>query len=293
MPLFTDTTHGAGATVVIPIAATTSAIVSWNAPVAEIGRIDLRVRFADGTWSARFGYAERSARTSRSFSEIAQDVRAEVDVVRAERPFTAIEAGASDAAIRVAIATPAARATAPHAARAPIALDVPMRSQYVAAFPHERGWCSPASLAMLLAYRGIARETPAVARAVFDERYGGAGNWAFNVAYAGTFGLAAAVVSLDGYRDAARFLRAGIPLAVSYAWEAGGLAGAPVEHTAGHLGVLRGFDDAGNPLLNDPAAAAIATTYDAAEFAAAWARSDYTAYAVDTDHARLLALANG
>jgi hypothetical protein len=291
MPLFTEPTPGAGATVVVPIAATTTAILSWNAPVVDVGRIDLRVRFADGTWSTWLGYAERTARTSRSFSEAARDVRVDVDVVRSERPFTAVEAGASRAAIRLAIATPAEAAHPAHPI-APVALDVPHRSQYVEAYPYEKGWCSPASLAMLLAYRGIERDTAAVARAVFDERYDGAGNWAFNVAYAGTCGLAAAVVSLDGYRDAARFLHAGVPLAVSYAWEPGALTGAPVAHTGGHLGVLRGFDAAGNPLLNDPAQPAIATTYDAAEFAAAWARKKHTAYVVDTEHERLVALAN-
>ncbi len=291
MPLASAWTAKAGETVSIAFEKASTAIVSWNAPVVDVGRIDVRVRYADESWSTWLGYAERTLRTSQSFSETSRGVRIAVDTILAEMPMIGIEIAASRAAAWFAVATPPAPDDA-HGASEPIALDVPRRAQYVGGYPYENGWCSPASLAMLLAYRNVERTVDEVARAVFDERYDGAGNWAFNAAYAGSFGLAAAVVSLNGFTDAARFLAADIPIAVSYAWDAGELDGAPIDRSEGHLAVLRGFDARGNVLINDPAHPEIAVTYDRSQFAHAWSRSAFTAYAVDTDRERLIAVAN-
>jgi hypothetical protein len=159
------------------------------------------------------------------------------------------------------------------------ALDVPALSQYLSAHPNERGWCSPTSLAMLLAYWGKPHDIPEIVAAVYDERYGGTGNWTFNTAYAGRLGLRAVVMHLAGLDHAAGFIAAGIPLALSFSWTSGDLPGAPLDHSNGHLAVLRGFTRFGHPQLNDPAQSTIATTYDRKALERVWQAHGGAAFA--------------
>jgi hypothetical protein len=139
-------------------------------------------------------------------------------------------------------------------------------------------WCSPTSIAMVLAYWRRASGTcerwvRAAVEGVFDWRYDGHGNWPFNVAYAATQGLESYVARFTSMRQAEPWILAGVPIVVSYAWQEGGLAGAPLPSSGGHLGVLVGFDAAGNPVVNDPAAAddsLVRRVYDRAEFESLW-----------------------
>ncbi len=149
-------------------------------------------------------------------------------------------------------------------------------------------WCSPTSLAMVLAYYGrlpaastyawvpssyAQRWVNGIARSVFDHTYDGAGNWPFNTAYAGTRVSGAFVTRLTDLRMAERFIRVGIPLIVSIRFDRGQLTGAPISSTDGHLLVLTGFTAAGNPIVNDPAAPSSKTvrrTYNRAQFERAW-----------------------
>lgn len=164
-----------------------------------------------------------------------------------------------------------------------------------------QAWCSPTALAMVLrfydklpraaAYSWVDRErgdrvVPAVARAVFDHGYDGAGNWAFNTAYASNRAGEAFVTRLRDLRDVERFVAAGIPPVVSIAFDRGGLRGAPISSTAGHLVVVRGFTASGDVLVNDPAAptrATVSRTYDRGQFERAWlSRSRGVTYLVTT-----------
>jgi hypothetical protein len=142
----------------------------------------------------------------------------------------------------------------------------------------ERGWCSPAALAMLLRFHGHALDLGVVAAAVYDEAYGGTGNWSFNVAYAATFGLRAFVAYLRDLEHVRALVECGLPIALSYAWEAGELTGAPLERSAGHLAVARGFASDGDPILNDPAQPAIRVRYPRAELERLWLRHGGVAY---------------
>ena len=56
------------------------------------------------------------------------------------------------------------------------------------------------------------------ARYVYDYHYQGAGNWPFNAAYASSAGWAD-VTQLHYLREAEPFIKAGIPLVASVAWE--------------------------------------------------------------------------
>jgi hypothetical protein len=173
-------------------------------------------------------------------------------------------------------------------------LSVPRRSQMIhrGHYPQfgngGEAWCSPTSTTMLLRFwdRGPrpkeyswvpnGHPNPDVdhgARSVYDYGFNGAGNWAFNVAYANRYGMHAFVTRLRSLREAERFIRAGIPLVASVQFGAGDLDGAPISSTDGHLMVIRGFTAAGKVIANDPAARrnpGVRRVYKRGQFADAW-----------------------
>ena len=186
---------------------------------------------------------------------------------------------------------------------APIDLGVPSHSQEIhhGDFPqYDNGgeaWCSPTSTSMVVDYwsqvtgtnysptpdeykwvtdaLGANHTDPQVdytAREVFDYHYNGAGNWPFNAAYAASRGLVADVTALHNLREAEPFIRAGIPLVASVAWNSNKLDGA-IKSTNGHLLVIGGFTGAGNPIVYDPASTddtAVRHVYDREQFERAW-----------------------
>ena len=131
-------------------------------------------------------------------------------------------------------------------------------------------WCSPTSTAMVLGYYGRlpapgsyswvgSRPDPwvdEVARRTYDFAYEGTGNWPFNTAYAASRGLSAFVTRLRSLSEAESLVAAGIPVIASVSFSSGGLYGAPISSTAGHLLVIVGFTASGDVVANDPAAAA-------------------------------------
>ncbi|MEO7130008.1 MAG: peptidase C39 family protein [Dermatophilaceae bacterium] len=168
-------------------------------------------------------------------------------------------------------------------------------------------WCSPTSTTMLLSYWGLepsAAESawvghdtdPAVVHAVrhvFDPAYGGAGNWAFNTAYAATRGLRAYVTRLRDLTEAEQFIAAGIPLAVSVSFEADELDGAGYG-TAGHLLTVIGFTEGGDVISNDPSSheipdnTEVRAVYHRDQFERAWLRgSQGLTYVMHPPHVAL------
>lgn len=158
-------------------------------------------------------------------------------------------------------------------------LAVPMRSQMI--YPNGGNtWCSPTSTSMVLAYWGnvtgnqaLIQTVPTVVNGVWDYQYNGGGNWPFNTAYAASFGLVGKVARLSSLAEVEPWTAAGVPVVASIAFKKGELTGAPISSTSGHLLVIRGFDAAGNVLVNDPAAAsddAVQFTYNRLEFEHAW-----------------------
>ena len=164
-------------------------------------------------------------------------------------------------------------------------LDVPACTQ---SYPDGgEGWCSPTSISMVVGYWAhdagpCEPRVRAAVDGVYDWIYDGHGNWPFNTAYAVTRGLEAYVTRFRSLADAEPWIAAGVPVGISYAWEPGTLSGAPVRSSAGHLGVLVGFDGHGDPVVNDPAAKAdgqVRRTYRRAELEKAWVgHSGGTAY---------------
>jgi peptidase C39-like protein len=184
-------------------------------------------------------------------------------------------------------------------------LPVPRYSQMIhrGEYPQYGGggeaWCSPTALSMLLSYYHVLPSASNyawvndsyanpwvdhVARVVYDYGYRGAGNWAFNTAYAANLTEDAFVTRLKNLREAEKFIAAGIPLAASISFSRGQLSGAPISATAGHLVVIAGFTKTGDVVVNDPAApsnSSVRRTYDRGQFEKAWLRkSSGTVYVV-------------
>lgn len=161
-------------------------------------------------------------------------------------------------------------------------LSVPARSQMI--YPNGgEVWCSPTSLSMVMAYwankggrRSLNQEVPTVARGTYDYGYRGNGNWPFNTAYAASYGLKASVNRFSSLGQVERWIAKGVPVIASISWGRGRLTGAPIPASSGHLLVIRGFTEAGNVIVNDPAAGRNSTVrriYQRDEFHRAWFKS--------------------
>jgi hypothetical protein len=216
---------------------------------------------------------------------------------------------------------PAAGGPSPTTIRRRVELTVPQLSQetHRGEYPgYDRGgeaWCSPTSVAMVLGYwhtgptpgqlatlppdpvfDGRHRADAMVdwaAMHTYDAAYRGAGNWSFNTAYAATYGLDASVRYLSSLRDAEAWVRRGVPVVVSIAWDntdastANDLTGAALGRSGGHLLVVRGFTGRGDVIVNDPAAPAnrsVRRRYDRAQFERAWLTASHgLAYVIKRD----------
>jgi hypothetical protein len=248
------------------------AIVSWNGS-APADTLELIVDTLAGHRSRALPYVvfEPGARASlNGFDTVA---KIETDVVSADGNIAAIHVTSHHPLTHVAASTASAdarRATAAPLPAAVRALPVPQQSQYLAGFPNERGWCAPAALTMLLGAHGVDVALPDVAAGLFDRSYNGTGNWTFAIAFAAARGLAGAAAYLRDLVTVEGFIAAGLPLALSIAWSEGTLPGAPLAESNGHIVVVRGFDAAGNAIVNDPAQPHVRHVYDRTAFANCW-----------------------
>jgi hypothetical protein len=170
-------------------------------------------------------------------------------------------------------------------------IEVPQRAQG----NYERGGilCSPTCVSMvlwhysnLLARPDLNQDVPEVEKRVWDPVYDGAGNWPFNAAYAGSFpGLRSYITRLSDIRDAEKWIEAGYPLICSAPLDM--LRGKEREGNSGHLVVLVGFTESGDPIFNDPAKKdEVRRTYKRADFEKAWLTSRRTVYIVLPEDAK-------
>jgi hypothetical protein len=177
-----------------------------------------------------------------------------------------------------------------------IELKVPAYSQNIhkGQYPEYDGggeaWCSPTSTSMVVGYwkRGPSKQDmswidpsyadPQVdfaARHTYDYNYEGTGNWPFNPAYAGRYGLNGFVTRLRSVNELEQFIKAGIPVVTSQSFKADELPGSNYS-TNGHLFVIVGFTKSGDPIINDPASssdAVVRNIYPRANFENVWLRS--------------------
>jgi hypothetical protein len=259
---------------------TRSGVISWNT-LADVGRLRFRLLRALTPASAWYNFAEwhPSGRKSFNVGSDSDGVSVDVDVVNAQSPFDGIELSGEGIDFSVlAFASPLRSIASPPFVGESVVLDVPAYSQYVV--EGERGWCSPASLAMVNAYHGVVRPVDETARAVLDRAYNGTGNWTFNTAFSGSLGLRAVVAYLQNLDHARRLIERNLPVVVSYSWRNGELPGAPLAHSDGHLAVLCGFTTDGDCVMNDPAAPGVRVVYPRGALESIWQRNNGVAYVI-------------
>jgi hypothetical protein len=189
---------------------------------------------------------------------------------------------------RVALFPDARRAPAGRVARPAIAaelwqrrLPVPFRSQKAEPSALAPRICSPTSVAMVLAFRGVEQPTSDVASRLFDGAHDIYGNWTRAVQGAFTFGVPGYLARFQEWRSVERMIAQGQPLIISIAAKEGELPGAPYKTTGGHLLVLCGFDKNGDVEVNDPAAADAASgqrIYRRVDLDTVWMARGGTAY---------------
>lgn len=155
-------------------------------------------------------------------------------------------------------------------------LPVPMRSQMIEDPKVANSICSPTSVSMVLDYWGINRTTEQIYDLVYDTGAKIYGNWPFNTAIAGSFGLESYVDYFFNVDEIKNKIAEGYPVVCSIAFGTGELDGAPISSTSGHLLVVRGFvihDNQEYVICNDPAApdnSSVRREYKVEQFRDAW-----------------------
>lgn len=270
-------------------------VLSANADLPERCSLSLETQvLVRGRWSPWFWLGQYSPGDSQGGSLAVRGIGAvDVDTLVLERPAEAFryrlrlrnEGGPKSPLLRLVSAVISDRRRPPRWGRGPKPpagapwvrdLDVPRRSQMVEDPRLRRDICSPTAVAMMLAYWNIPVETAQAARGVFDSARRVYGNWTFNTAYAGAFGVDAYVSRMTDPSELEAEVAQGRPVVVSLSFEKGELRGAPIPRTRGHLLVVRGFDPAGNVIVNDPAAPGpdqVRRVYRREQFLRAWLRN--------------------
>lgn len=282
-------------------------VPSWTAhtPPGSWIEVELQAVTADGRrtrWYVMGRWSERGGPRTSVAGQGDEDGDVAVDTFVARRPVAAyrVRVRACGPGVRVGgLAVMASAQPPPHpegsppSGLGPVELAVPEHWQHAHAGHHPEydgggaNWCGPAATAMVLGFWG--REPgdlgevgggcphPAVdhaARGTYDSSYLGTGNWPFNVAYAGTFGLRGFVTRLRSAAELERLVRSGIPVVVSLSFKERELPGAGYS-TSGNLIVVTGFTAEGDVRVNDPAVpdGRVRRVYPRAAFEHVWLRS--------------------
>ncbi|WP_101782789.1 peptidase C39 family protein [Nonomuraea indica] len=287
----------------------TQLVPSWTARTSPGSwvEVELRARTADGRltkWYVMGRWSEQGAPRTSVAGQGDEDGDVAVDTLVARRPLVAFQVRVTLHGAAAEVGSLCVMASAvPHHPPAPsppgtagaVELAVPCHSQHEHAGHHPEydgggaNWCGPASVAMVLGFWGrgpAAAELewvgpddpcPAVdhaARGTFDSSYQGTGNWPFNVAYAGAYGLGGFVTRLRSAAELEAFVRAGIPVITSQSFRVHELPGAGYS-TTGSIMVVTGFTAEGDVVVNDPAApcdAQVRRVHPRAAFENVWLR---------------------
>jgi len=173
-----------------------------------------------------------------------------------------------------------------------IKLNVPKISQMVQQVNYNQDICSPTSLTMALNYYGIKIDTITAASNVIDTSENIYGNWIFNTLFASSRGVYSFVSRLNSYEELYFYLSRGIPVVASITFGPGELRKSPIKKTKGHLVVIKGIDENGDIIVNDPAGKNndfVEVVYDSKEFAKAWFKNKYgTSYIILDDIYKLI-----
>lgn len=151
-------------------------------------------------------------------------------------------------------------------------VEVPPRTQRAAPEPLRSRVCSPTCVSMALDHLGVGHEFDELVVAAHHRPTDLYGVWPQNVWAASRWGVLGATEAAADWDAAVRILDAGLPFVASIAFDEGGLAGAPLASSRGHLVIVRGIQN-NRVLVNDPAAPTVTDVprrYDLEEFQQAW-----------------------
>ncbi|MDB5322046.1 MAG: Arginine/ornithine antiporter ArcD [Phycisphaerales bacterium] len=151
-------------------------------------------------------------------------------------------------------------------------IPVPFRAQGNAAKPLRPEICSPTSVSMVMQYLGHDRPTEENALAIYDIEYDMFGNWGRAVAWAGENGFDAWLTRFRTWDQVKATIATGQPIIASIRFKKGECPSFVIDHTAGHLIVIRGVTKGGDLIVNDPASRlhGNGAVYKADEMAKAW-----------------------
>ncbi|UCG32740.1 MAG: C39 family peptidase [Phycisphaerales bacterium] len=235
---------------------------SWNLSLAAGAdfRVELRVS-SGGAWSPYVAVGDQTGGASESSGGAAAGFGAmDVDeFVAAGEPLRRlqlrVETEEADSVSRLAVALDRAWSAEPPADGevSLTRIDVPFRSQFEGTDVLGPRVCSPTCVAMVLVHYGHALSTKQVAEACYDRRHDIYGNWARAVQVAFAQGVPGAVRRFGGWPDVGGLIERGRPVIASVRYGPGGLPGAAVGQTRGHLVVVTGFAEGGRVCVNDPA----------------------------------------
>jgi hypothetical protein len=170
-----------------------------------------------------------------------------------------------------------------------ITLPVPERSQQ--AYEGGNVWCSPTTVSMMVAFWAerlkrpdLDRDVPEIVKGVYDRQWGGTGNWALNMAYAGSLpGLRAYVTRMSDLAQLEDWVAHGMPVGLSLCYNR--LRGKSRE-PSGHLVVCVGFTKEGDPVINDPGTRRnVRKVFPRANLVDAWEYKNNTAYIILPENA--------
>jgi hypothetical protein len=131
----------------------------------------------------------------------------------------------------------------------------------------------------------LAFDVPDVAHNIYDVTWKGTGNWAFNMAFAGSLpGMRGFVTRFSDVRELETWISSGYPVGLSICHNR--LRGLP--GTSGHLVICVGFDKNGDVIINNPGSLQdMRKTFSRERLIDAWAYSKNTVYLVYPEGAKL------
>jgi len=161
------------------------------------------------------------------------------------------------------------------------------------ALPSERATriCSPVCCSTAMRTAGINVSPLELEQKSHDNTADICGNWFLNTACAGAYGTYAFVTRLNSPEEAKSFLDLGIPVSASLTFGENELPGFYLKKTAGHFMLLRGFNEKGDAVVNDPAVPSddeAAKTYPFKPFEKAWLKTKKGLCYIITDKPSLL-----
>jgi hypothetical protein len=268
----------------------TELLPSWNvsAPPETGLRMDVRVRGARnqrwspwlylGSWGRTSSGPERRVSCTQGVVNIdylALDAPADAYQVRVRFESFSFDRSVAPTLRRLAVAYSGVTG----ASRSPQPVDgwvrdlpVPFRTQKDAPKPLAGEICSPTSVSMVLAYWGVDKPVVEHALSIYDPENEMFGNWGRAVARAGELGMDGWLTRFRTWDQVKAQIAAGQPVIASIRFKAGTFPSAVLPSTGGHLIVIRGFNAAGDVIVNDPAGKerGNGAVYRADELARAW-----------------------